>query len=304
MQFRRGIVEHIETGKMTCMEYACYNLMILLANSSNGVWMGSSVALAAKFGAGDITQRAAKRILASLECKKYIHRALKVQGAKGNFPVFIDKYLITSGDLTGRYVNAAESTDINHPVCYPCPETGRETRPESGRESGPYSINQEVKTPKKHKSTSGEVDVQKVLSHFTEEEQAAVAEIWPYYLEKCERDPNRYEMLATRVSKIVMRFKEQRKKAGTYQGAVAVLKEAIDNLAASDFHMGRDANSNGKRYCDIVDNLFKSPEVLSKRLNDVRVVSNGTPRAPAKPLKQEMEEQLGKNYAAKGAKPA
>jgi hypothetical protein len=143
-------------------------------------------------------------------------------------------------------------------------------------------------------STSGEVAA-KIIRNYTEEEQCTIAEIWPYYLERCQRDPSRYELTPQRVSKCVMRFGESRKKTGTYQGALALMKEAIDNLAASDFHMGRDPKTDGKRYVDFIDHLFASWTVMEKRLND-KQVKRGAPGGPVNNAEadKELERQLGR----------
>ena len=54
---------------------------------------------------------------------------------------------------------------------------------------------------------------------------------------------------------------------GDYDKAAALLCVAIDNLARSDWHMGRDPATKGKKYCDWIDNLFKSYEQLEKWWN-------------------------------------
>jgi len=54
---------------------------------------------------------------------------------------------------------------------------------------------------------------------------------------------------------------------GDYDKAAALLCVAIDNLARSDWHMGRDPASRGKVYCDWIDHLFKSYERMEKWWN-------------------------------------
>jgi hypothetical protein len=149
-------------------------------------------------------------------------------------------------------------------------------------------------------ATSGEVAAQ-LLAKYEEEEQLCIAEIWPYYLEKCERDPKRYELSPQRMTKCVMRFKEARKKTSSYQGAIALMKEAIDNLSASDWNMGRSPRGEGKKYVDFIDHLFKSWAEMEKRLNDKRVEQpHQKSAAPVnnKRVDQEMEAQLGKKAKA------
>lgn len=145
-------------------------------------------------------------------------------------------------------------------------------------------------------STSKEVDLAKLLTKYANEEQCAFAEVWPFYLEKCERDPTRYAVTPQRITKAMMRFKECRKRTGTYEGAVALMKQAIENLSASDFHMGREPKSQGKKYVDFVDNLFGSYTEMEKRWN-MEPATNGTPKpVTGADADAELERQLGKKY--------
>ena len=159
---------------------------------------------------------------------------------------------------------------------------------------------------KKLSSTSFEVDASRLLSKYSEEEQCAIAEVWPYYLEKCDRDPKRYELTPQRITKAIMRFREARKKTGTFGGAIALMKEAVDNLAANDWNMGRDPKGSGKRYVDFVDHLFGSWTEMEKRLND-RPTQRTNGAAAPKPVSaadadRKLSEQLGGNYAKGAAK--
>jgi hypothetical protein len=158
VQIRRGIVEHAEKGSFTEREFGCHLMMILLADKKNGVWIGSAKALAAKFGTGDLGLKEAKKVLSSLEEKGYIHRLLKPQGTRGNFPIYIDRYLITVGGLKGRLVNAAESVDPNLPVVYEVTEETPDATPDKGTEAGtdrvPYSRAQNNKSMKPQEKTS------------------------------------------------------------------------------------------------------------------------------------------------------
>jgi hypothetical protein len=45
------------------------------------------------------------------------------------------------------------------------------------------------------------------------------------------------------------------------------MKIAVDALADSDWHMGRDLKTNGKKYCEWEDHLFKSYEQMEKWWN-------------------------------------
>ena len=69
VKLRTGIVEHIESGRMTADEYVVYSMLILRADWRTGIWFGSAGHL------GKILHWSARRcqkLLKSLREKKYI----------------------------------------------------------------------------------------------------------------------------------------------------------------------------------------------------------------------------------------
>jgi hypothetical protein len=114
---RRGILKHLEDGKLTSIEFAAYLVAILKADKSNGVWQGSSIALAAALGS-EVSQQTAERILAKLTKKKYL-KSFRVHGQRGNKPYLINRYLITNGEGEVGVVNAADSTNWKKPALFP-----------------------------------------------------------------------------------------------------------------------------------------------------------------------------------------
>jgi len=99
-------------------------------------------------------------------------------------------------------------------------------------------------------------------------EENSVRNVFSYYLEKTGRSPNQYALTPARMQKGISRLRESLKLARdeTLHGASEVMKLAIDNMCKSDFHMGKSANSDGKKYCDWIDHLFKSRERMDKWL--------------------------------------
>ena len=70
------------------------------------------------------------------------------------------------------------------------------------------------------------------------------------------------------------RLKECLKKtSGDLEKAAELMRLAIDGLAASAFHMGRDSKTNGQRYCEWEKHLFKTYEQMERWWN-----SNGVPK--------------------------
>jgi hypothetical protein len=66
------------------------------------------------------------------------------------------------------------------------------------------------------------------------------------------------------------------KTGGNIANAISLMKVAISGLVASDWHMGRDPKTNGKRYLEWEENLFNSYEQMERWWNAV-------PAAPSKP---------------------
>lgn len=86
--------------------------------------------------------------------------------------------------------------------------------------------------------------------------------------------------IATEKNRLTYRLTPQRRKIGVarlkdclkltkgdYEKAAGLLRIAIDKLAESDWHMGRDPGTKGKKYCDWDKNLFKSYESMERWFN-------------------------------------
>jgi hypothetical protein len=50
VQLRRGILEHLQDGRMTSDEFAAFTVMLLKADHKTGVWRGAGKALARLLG--------------------------------------------------------------------------------------------------------------------------------------------------------------------------------------------------------------------------------------------------------------
>lgn len=86
-----------------------------------------------------------------------------------------------------------------------------------------------------------------------------------HYVFSTNREPKLYVLTDIRKKKALARLQECLKRTGgDYDAAAKLLRIAVENLAASDWHMGRDPKTNGKKYCDWIDHLFKSYETLEK----------------------------------------
>jgi hypothetical protein len=97
---------------------------------------------------------------------------------------------------------------------------------------------------------------------------AIVSAVFVYYLERAERNPKTYALTPARMRVGKARLKECLKKAGgDLDRATELMKMAVDALAASDWHMGRDPKTGGKRYCDWKQHLFKNYEKMEEWWN-------------------------------------
>lgn len=129
VQYRRGLFEHLREGRMTGPEFMVFSALLFLAKADTGTWYGSSLGLMGHFGDGSLSQRQARGILQSLEAKRYIRR-LRTQGQRGNYPILIDKFLLTSGVLKGQQVNATRTANIDSVAYEVCTERVGEDVPE------------------------------------------------------------------------------------------------------------------------------------------------------------------------------
>lgn len=118
VKMRRGIHEHITDGKLTWTQAHIYIDLILLANPASGIWRGSAGYLEALFGEA---KRTIKDALQRLEELGYIKRFM-VPGSRHNYPILVNKYLVSLGVLTNKRLNATKTTDYSHPIYEDGPE--------------------------------------------------------------------------------------------------------------------------------------------------------------------------------------
>jgi hypothetical protein len=106
---RRGILEHLRNKKITREEYLVFDLLLLLANPTSGIWRGNATRIHAEFGG---SKQSIQKSLRSLEQKKYIKRGEMWSGIAD---FFIDKYEVTMGPLSGKFLSLEKITVTNQP---------------------------------------------------------------------------------------------------------------------------------------------------------------------------------------------
>jgi uncharacterized protein YdaU (DUF1376 family) len=128
-------------------------------------------------------------------------------------------------------------------------------------------------------------------------EKETVESVFSYYLGKTNRNPKTYTLTSTRRKQGEARLAERMKvNDSDLSASAADLRQAIDALVASDFHMGRDPKSQGKKYCEW-DNVFRSEDQLQEWLNKPLSKANG--KIPTRPViansaaDAELRRQLG-----------
>ncbi len=94
-----------------------------------------------------------------------------------------------------------------------------------------------------------------------EQFQAMRAEVWAYFLEKTDKLGTEYSFTPLRRQRFRAIFLQVWKKTKHNEArTLGAFRHAIDNLTTSDWHMGRDPKTNGKRYSSWEKHLLRSWE--------------------------------------------
>lgn len=136
---RRGVLEHLHTGKMTPSELVVFTILLTWADHRTGIAVTNGPGIV--FLSGDqLKLRTVQDALNSLEKAGYIKRPFYVQGQRGNQRIFIDKFIVTGGALSGKQLSIADTTDWGHPAYADRGVDGGESRSEnSGVLGGAHS---------------------------------------------------------------------------------------------------------------------------------------------------------------------
>jgi hypothetical protein len=119
VKLSRSLLDRLEMGELGWLSLAVLYVITLQANYLTGVWVGSSVKLAASVPKDCPDQRTLNRALQLLEKNRFIKRFI-TPGKRGNYPVLVNHYLIADGALKGKELNADKSTDWREPIYEVC----------------------------------------------------------------------------------------------------------------------------------------------------------------------------------------
>ena len=95
VKLRRGIVDHLREGKLNSTEFAVFQLLVLMADSSTGSHTINAAVLRSCYFP-EMTRDAAQRVLVSLEKKRFIFR-LHPASSKHAYKYWVNKYEATTG---------------------------------------------------------------------------------------------------------------------------------------------------------------------------------------------------------------
>jgi hypothetical protein len=128
VQFRRGILEHINDGRLSTIEFAALVCLILLADIDSG--RGKINGPLLRYYLPDLSSDAAQRTLSSLDRKGYIYRQ-NPSSCKRAYAYWVNKYEVTTGPHKLRRIclsKVAVSKDVND-IRYVDPATEGATVP-------------------------------------------------------------------------------------------------------------------------------------------------------------------------------
>jgi len=195
-----------------------------------------------------------------------------------NPPEFSGDAPKSTGEIPQKPGNPPENArEVLEPLC---PEQGTGNR-EQGKEQG-TGKGKEVPEGAKNAPSSSDADAPDACERIEPETPAtlfdeavttredprmakALQEVFAYYLTTMQRIPRTYSFSALRRKKGMARLEDAlRMTHGNLADAVELMKAVIDEVARSDFHMGRSAKTEGKSYCEWEDHIFRSTEQFEK----------------------------------------
>ena len=109
VQLRRAIHDGEHRSKLPPTRFAAYIHLILDAETDTGVVHTSAGSLVSSYG---FTERAARDAMERLEGDGYIRR-FHVRGRRGEYPVLVNNYKVTTGAMKGAKLNAAKSVSLD-----------------------------------------------------------------------------------------------------------------------------------------------------------------------------------------------
>jgi hypothetical protein len=151
---RRGILDHLREGKLSIHEFLALVVLIMLADKRTGA--GTINAPALRYFIPELEYDAAKRVLLTLEEKRYIYRKIKPY-SKIVYPFWVNRYVPSVGPHKGLQIDLAkvfESKDIKD-IAYinPAPDDAPQGAPEGAPDPAPNYKKGEERQEKRNKTS-------------------------------------------------------------------------------------------------------------------------------------------------------
>lgn len=127
LALRRGLRDHIRRGCLCPTDLGIYTYIHFEADWSTGIFTGCALSIAYGFNDPNLKE-CVQKSLRRLRDRHYINYP-KGDGSRGSYPILINKYEITVGDLSGRRLNAWKHGERCQPE-YEQHQNGRGTVPE------------------------------------------------------------------------------------------------------------------------------------------------------------------------------
>jgi hypothetical protein len=133
---KSGALDYLLRGEISYLDFGVYAVIHLQADFSTGIWWGSAPRLVAAAPRGT-TLREVQRCVQTLEQIRFL-RPFHEHGARGNYPVLINKYDVKMGALKGKRLNAWKSESWRKPLYESCAEVDADTHAEGDADAAPY----------------------------------------------------------------------------------------------------------------------------------------------------------------------
>ncbi|MCH8269391.1 MAG: hypothetical protein IH846_17980 [Acidobacteria bacterium] len=296
VKLRREIHADKHRPKLPPTRFAVYTHLILDADSSTGVVCTSTGVLVSRYG---FTERAARDALERLEKDEYIRR-FPVRGRRGEYPVLVNHYEVTTGAMKGMRLNAVKSRSSDDLAFDPCDDDVDDSVNDDVNENGEvgamtapvYKEDKKEKEKKKNSSSppplpkqNGNFQLSPAPTNGKPKDEAflkIVEKLIPFFLEKSgkrsyalhskpgrQNGPTRLQMLTGGLKELRQAISLQcpehdaDKLMSKTESAAQLI---IEEFCRSDWHMGRDPKTNGIKYDDPATYAFKNLAIMERWL--------------------------------------
>ena len=261
VQLRRSLLDHIVEGRISNHEALTLIVLILLADKGSG--RGTINAPALTFFLPGLSYDAAKRVLESLEDKRYVFRDI-TKFSKNVYPYWVDKYLVTTGPHRSHRIDLSkvfESGDVRD-IRYvqSAPEDAPQDAPDNARERAPDAAlhyKKETEKEKDNKKTPSVMEGVASVHSPKDHPNPAARQI------KAERTDNRASAPPSA---------PEGPASSERTDAVPIDPEPFDPRRVPYADLSRAGLEWDRNSGNLVDRL--NPGTLVDKLNDRRVVSN------------------------------